>query len=599
MKNYWIKFSNLKIKQKLLISNIGIILIMVCLTGVSGYYISRNLLITTSVKSSVDLMEQLSSNFDYAIESLEDFILMQTFNKDFSGIIGKETEKGNSKALFDRKKKLLNFSYNLMNFNKYIKAVLVQDNFENIYYYSTDYSSSMSLEEQADNLAFQKAYEMWGTTYWKPYNEELVFASSLVFDFESMKPLGVISIGIDTAYFKELYKNISSEKANEILVLNQDRQILIGEDNKGRELAEIILEKYKPINEEGKEIYYKDEKYIYTTWKAKGNGIQVMNLISEKVIMDGIFKLLTPVIWSALLGVILSAAIAVLISGQISSNIKLLLTNIRSISKGDFSQKIVPASYDEVGMLAVEFNHMSEQIVQLFKSVTDEKIQKKNSELKALQFEYDSLQAKINPHFLYNTLESINSLAKLKGQQDIADSIFLLGKYLREAISSKRKFVLLEEEIQNIRNYVKIQQLSYGDKIQIIFHVDEALLDVVVPKLILQPLVENSIVHGIEPKIGKGRIEITARCEKKDMYLVVWDDGVGISQEQLENTMEHKPGNSGYEHTKVGLMAVHKRIRILYGEAYGIHIHSSPQEGTSIMIKLPINFEDEEVHYEI
>lgn len=598
MKNYWKKFANLKMKQKLLISNIGIILIMVCLTGVSGYYISRNLLISTSVKSSVDLMEQLSSNFDYAIESLEDFILMQTFNKGFSGIIGKETEMGNSKALFDRKKKLLNFSYNLMNFNKYIKAVLVQDNFENIYYYSTDYSS-MSMEKQADNLAFEKAYEMWGTTYWKPYNEELVFATSLVFDFESMKPLGVISVGIDTAYFKELYKNISSEKANEILVLNQDRQILIGEDNKGRELAEIILEKYKPVNEEGKEIYYKDEKYIYTTWKAKGNGIQVMNLISEKVIMDGIFKLLSPVIWSALLGVILSAAIAVLISGQISSNIKLLLSNIRSISKGDFSQKIVPASYDEVGMLAVEFNHMSEQIVALFKSVTDEKIQKKNSELKALQFEYDSLQAKINPHFLYNTLESINSLAKLKGQQDIADSIYLLGKYLREAISSKRKFVLLEEEIQNIRNYVKIQQLSYGDKIQIIFQVDEALLEAVVPKLILQPLVENSIVHGIEPKIGRGRIAITARCEKKDMYLEVWDDGVGISRKQLENTMEQGPGNTGYEHTKVGLMAVHKRIRILYGEAYGIHIHSAPREGTSIMIKLPINFEDEEVHYEI
>lgn len=598
MKNYWKKFANLKMKQKLLISNIGIILIMVCLTGVSGYYISRNLLISTSVKSSVDLMEQLSSNFDYAIESLEDFILMQTFNKEFSGIIGKETEKGNSKALFDRKKKLLNFSYNLMNFNKYIKAVLVQDNFENIYYYSTDYSS-MSMEEQVDNLAFEKAYEMWGTTYWKPYNEELVFATSLVFDFESMKPLGVISVGIDTAYFKELYKNISYEKANEILVLNQDRQILIGEDNKGRELAEIILEKYKPVNEEGKEIYYKDEKYIYTTWKAKGNGIQVMNLISEKVIMDGIFKLLSPVIWSALLGVILSAAIAVLISGQISSNIKLLLSNIRSISRGDFSQKIVPASYDEVGMLAVEFNHMSEQIVALFKSVTDEKIQKKNSELKALQFEYDSLQAKINPHFLYNTLESINSLAKLKGQQDIADSIYLLGKYLREAISSKRKFILLEEEIQNIRNYVKIQQLSYGDKIQIIFQVDEALLEAVVPKLILQPLVENSIVHGIEPKIGRGRIAITARCEKKDMYLEVWDDGVGISREQLENTMEQGPGNTGYEHTKVGLMAVHKRIRILYGEAYGIHIHSAPREGTSIMIKLPINFEDEEVHYEI
>lgn len=373
-------------------------------------------------------------------------------------------------------------------------------------------------------------------------------------------------------------------------------------DEKSRKLAGIIMDKYNPINEEGKDIFYNDEKYIYTTWRAKGNGMQVMNLISEKIILNGVFQLLNPIIWSAAFGVLLSAAIAVLISGQISSNLKLLLKNIRRVSKGDFSKKIVPTSYDEIGMLAIEFNEMSAQIQQLLDTVTNEKILKKNSELKALQFEYDSLQAKINPHFLYNTLESINSLAKLKGEPEIADSIYLLGNYLREAISSKKKYVLLEEEIQNIRNYVQIQQLSYGDKAETFFYADESLMETIVPKLILQPLVENAIVHGIEPKIGNGIIKITARCEGKDMLIEVWDDGVGFTEEQLKNSMENEgvsAKKSSYEHTKVGLMAVHKRVRILYGEDYGITIKSAPDDGTCITIKLPIKFEDEVENDEI
>lgn len=122
------------------------------------------------------------------------------------------------------------------------------------------------------------------------------------------------------------------------------------------------------------------------------------------------------------------------------------------------------------------------------------------------------------------------------------------------------------------------------------------------PKLILQPLVENAIVHGIEPKIGNGIIKITARCEGKDMLIEVWDDGVGFTEEQLKNSMENEgvsAKKSSYEHTKVGLMAVHKRVRILYGEDYGITIKSAPDDGTCITIKLPIKFEDEVENDEI
>lgn len=219
------------------------------------------------------------------------------------------------------------------------------------------------------------------------------------------------------------------------------------------------------------------------------------------------------------------------------------------------------------------------------------KYRKKNSEIKALQFEYDSLQAKINPHFLYNTLESISSLAKLNGQQKIADSICMLGNYLREAISDKRKFVTLEEELENSRQYVEIQKLSYGDKLQVDFEVEEALNEVMVPKLILQPLVENSILHGIEPKIGEGHICIVAGCDKTDMIIKIVDDGVGVTGERITEVMKGKKTDS--KHTKVGIRAVHKRIQILYGLSYGIQIESRKQEGTAVNIRLPIIFEDE------
>lgn len=590
-KQLWQQYKNLQIRKKLLISNIGIISIMVLFLGVMGFTISRNLLVTRSVASSEKLMEQLSYNFNHAVKALEDLVLMQTYQNNFSKLLREDTEGYTNKQMYDRKKEVETYSYNLINFHKSIKTVIIADNFENIYYVSEE-GQSMEGEVMKDCVDFDGAYELWGTTYWRHYDENQIFASRLVFDYQTMKPIGVIAIGVDTAYFRELYKNIVEDDSSSIVVLNQNHEILMESDEESRRMAEAIMEKYLPVKETGKEIYYNNRKFIYTTWMTDGKGIQVMNLISEREITNAIFRLLKPLLLSVLVGVLLSAALAFGISGQISSNIRLLLAHIRKVSKGDFSKQMEPDSYDEIGMLAVEFNNMSRQIQQLLETVTNEKIQKKNSELKALQFEYDSLQAKINPHFLYNTLESINSMAKLRGEQKIVDSIYLLGNYLREAISSKKVFVTLEEEIMNIKNYIQIQQLSYEDKIQVWFSLDESLMEAMVPRLILQPLVENAIVHGIEPKIGQGNIRISAKCDKRDMLITVQDDGVGIPKKRLAFIMDDKE-DPQRKYTKVGLMTVHKRIWILYGEAYGITIESTQTDGTCIQVRLPIKFEDE------
>ena len=168
--------------------------------------------------------------------------------------------------------------------------------------------------------------------------------------------------------------------------------------------------------------------------------------------------------------------------------------------------------------------------------------------------------------------------------------------YLRETISSKHRFVTVEEEIQNINQYIAIQKLSYGDKIQAEFKVQEALEEAIVPKLILQPLVENSIVHGIDPKETDGHILVSVYEDGMDMILEVADDGIGIPQEKSEFVMKKQAAgqkDKDKKHTKVGLYAVDKRIRILYGDDYGVTIKSQENCGTTIQIRVPIRFEDE------
>lgn len=584
-------FKNLKIGQKLLVCSAGIILIMSLFMGGLGYSISRSILLSRTEEQSFQLMEQLSSNYNYATKVLEDFVTSQTHNKEFSGLLRVDPENLGIKERYDRRTQIEDYGYNMMNFQKYITAVLIGDMFDNIYYMTLE-KKGMNMQEQASCLEKDRAYEMWGVTYWKGYDEQQIFATKLVFDYVNMKPIGYISIGVDTSYFAEMYRNIVDD-GNGVAVLNENQEILLTSDETSYNLAQIILDRYSDETFKHQEVFYRGKKYICTTWKSQEENLQVMNLLSESAITSVFFqKLLVPLLGLAGVAILLSACLALNISGHISSQIQLLLENIRKISKGDFSQKIRPDSYDEIGMLAVEFNQMSEKIQTLLKTVADEKVQKKNSELKALQFEYDSLQAKINPHFLYNTLESINSMAKINGQDLISDSIYMLGNYLREAISNRRKFVTLEEEMENLRQYVEIQKLSYGEKIEVEFLQDEATLETMVPKLILQPLVENAIMHGIEPKIGKGHILITSSCEKNHLLLTVRDDGVGISAQKIERVM-HDEENFDSRHTKVGLQAVHKRIRILYGEPYGLEIRSREKEGTAIFLRLPINFEDE------
>lgn len=592
MKEIRKQFKNLKIGQKLLICNVGIILIMTFLMGVCGYLISRDMIFENSRQQSEELMEQLGDNYGYAEDTLEELLTSQIYNPGFSALLRKDTGDMNTSQKYDRGKEIKAYASNLINFNQYIDNVLISDNYGNIYY-TAGRGEWISPEEYEKCLNREAAYENWGAAFWTPYRKNEVMISKLVFDYENMKPIGSIAVGIDTDYFAERYENIIGNGSG-IAVFNKSGEILLASDRRTEEIAKIIKENYPEGQGESEEIYYQNNKYISIWKKTSDSRISVMNVLSQSEISSRIYKkLMLPFILLGCAAILFSVVLALMISGQISRNVKILLEYTKKLGRGDFSGKIEPECYDEVGMLGEEFNNMSLKIQKLLKTVAQERIQKKNSQLKAMEFEYDALQAKINPHFLYNTLESISSLAKIKGQEKISESIYFLGEYLRETISNKKKFVTLEEELENVCHYLEIQKLSYGNRIQAVFQNEECTLEMMVPKLILQPLVENAILHGLEGKVGKGHICVFSRCFEKKLLIEIKDDGVGMTEERIqavmENKMDFKPG-----HTKVGIWAVHKRIQILYGDTYGVSIKSEENKGTSVIVQMPVKFEGEE-----
>lgn len=214
------------------------------------------------------------------------------------------------------------------------------------------------------------------------------------------------------------------------------------------------------------------------------------------------------------------------------------------------------------------------------------------------QSQYLALQNQINPHFLYNTLECIRSEAVIKGVDGVASMTEALATFFRYTISNVDQLVTLEDELANIENYYMIQQYRFGDKLNLSIEYDHeedlSILELFMPKLILQPIVENSIYHGMERKVGKGYLRIKIERTVERLIIRISDNGLGIEEETLnqlnKKLLKNSPVSAGSSARKEGGIAivnVNNRIKLLFGEQYGIHIHSAVNVGTDVEITLP------------
>jgi two-component system sensor histidine kinase YesM len=242
---------------------------------------------------------------------------------------------------------------------------------------------------------------------------------------------------------------------------------------------------------------------------------------------------------------------------------------------------------DEIGTIDAAFNHM---IISLNEQIDKNYIQwiaMQEAELKALQFQ-------INPHFLYNTLESISGMASIKGCPDISKVSEKLGMMFRYSINkSGTELVTLNEEIRHVMNYFYIQNVRFGDTITTVIEIPDDLKKCKILRFILQPIVENSIIHGFEGNKRQGCIEISAKSAEDNLIIDIYDDGIGMSEKQVDDLNAYinqiKTVLHEQKHRSIGVKNVNTRIKLMFGEQYGLQIRSKPSAGTQVRIILPLN----------
>ncbi|MDD7389895.1 MAG: sensor histidine kinase [Lachnospiraceae bacterium] len=316
------------------------------------------------------------------------------------------------------------------------------------------------------------------------------------------------------------------------------------------------------------------QQYLYVENKVKGMPVSIGIYMDKKSTYAGIYGMLYQIVLVVLCSIFVIMLVSYYMSRILVRRIELLTDSVNQIEMGNMVLNLEDDSQDEIGVLIRSFRKMFDQIQALIREVYQSKIARQRLEMQALQ-------AQINPHFLYNTLSLINWKAIGAGEEDISRITLALSDFYRTTLSRGRSFITVESEILNIHSYLEIQLMMHDYEFEVEYDIDPAVNGCYMPKLILQPLVENALEHGLDLKEeGEKKLTISCRGEKETLVFVVRDTGVGMDETTLTRLV--KTHTTGY-----GVNNVNDRLVLLYGDRHRLYIESRPGTGTNVWIRIP------------
>ncbi len=288
-----------------------------------------------------------------------------------------------------------------------------------------------------------------------------------------------------------------------------------------------------------------------------------------------------------LTAVALDILLIVVFTRKFSRRVNRLMRRMDSVRNDDFEVKPADDAMDEIGVLSRSFSEMLERIRALIDEVYRSQLHAKNMELKAKDAEIKALQSQMNPHFLFNCLESIRTNVLKKKDHETSDIIVSFSRLIRKSIDWKTDLIELSQEKELVEDYLRMQKLRFQNRLSYNISIPQELERVHILKFTLQPLVENAVLHGVEACEGHGRIEVAARQVGDTLHVTVGDNGAGMSSERLQKLRATLAGEQG-EGTSIGILNVQHRLRLYYGERYGLSIQSTPNEGTTVLLTMPV-----------
>ncbi len=398
----------------------------------------------------------------------------------------------------------------------------------------------------------------------------------------SLEYLGTLMIFVDMEGL--VRQSLSPAYKNEVnlVIRSGDKTVYTIHGNFGEDLKERVMDRtngYTLENINNKKYFISQITSDFTKWKYF-NFIPYESVFNKIILIRNILLIVFAVVFFT------SIIVSLKLAKNLTKPIDSLAAKMKRVEEGNFEvvDKEGPDNYrlDEIGYLEKDFDMM---VVKISNLIQDNYVK----QLAVKDAQYKALQAQINPHFLYNTLESINCLAKINNQKSISMMVESLGNLLRSSITTKENVVTLEDEIRLLEYYINIQKIRYEERLDFNMQIGEEFKRCRIPKLTLQPIVENSINYGLENMLDVCSINVKAAKEADYIKVIVEDNGPGIDTETLEklNNTDFKPRGLG-----IGLMNIDRRIKIMYGEGFGISVTSGKEKGTTVFIRLPAEGED-------
>jgi two-component system sensor histidine kinase YesM len=344
-------------------------------------------------------------------------------------------------------------------------------------------------------------------------------------------------------------------------------------------------------------LYNKIDKFTYRSKSyleipsVLNNGWHVNGIVPVQELIADSLQIRSMTITIAIVSIFWALAVGFFISRKISLPLIHLCKLMKRSEHGDLSARSHIIGKNELGQLGLSFNKMNEKIQDLINRVAEKEAEKKKAEIRALRYQ-------INPHFLYNTLNSIRWMAKLGKTHDVANAITNLVYLLEASIERKGLFVPLGEEIELLEKYMVIQQYRYSNQLTLQIDCPEHLKQIPIPRMLLQPIVENSIFHGIAPKEEPGNIDISIMEEGSNLVVFIRDNGIGIPREKLPELLKMRDNESGARGmTRIGLSHVDQTLKLYYGRDSGVTVYCTPGEGTTVKLVFGKQQKEEDFSY--
>ena len=431
------------------------------------------------------------------------------------------------------------------------------------------------IEGANEKFAFWVGRYRWGDLYpeasLSQRDRTVVLAARRILDYANVKLLGYIVISFDCT---ELESLLPSDAGAQIMISDEQGAVLAGVGDTQENLAllvQTLSRQALPEELESRTMNHKDDSNLVITGQIAASPYRLTLSIAYRQIFSGLTRMFTVIISAAVFIALMMLGIAWLLTRSVTVPVTRLSGAMRRFGAGEFEARIGDAAHDEIGMLCREFDDMAGRVCRLTEQLCEARAKEKEAV-------YTALQAQINPHFLYNTLDMISWMGYGASNADICKVVASLSDFFRLSLNKGEDSFTLADELNHVKSYITIQEYRMRH-IQFRLEAPRELLNLRVPKLMVQPLVENAILHGLRPRNYRGHITISCALEQAYLVIRVMDDGVGFDEKLLGERTEKS--------TSYGLKNIRQRLAVLYDDRGSLEIANRPEGGVVARLRYP------------